>query len=71
MGRIKKPEPKHETFFLDDLLSHDPTKICPECESSQIVQQRTHNMDGMDYRCGDCGMTYEIVLYNRADADPH
>ena len=66
-NEMKKEIPKHKSFFLDDLLDHDPTKICPECESSQIITLHTHNLDGHDYECKNCKFTYEVVLYNRGD----
>jgi len=68
----KKNENHRKTFFLDDILDNDPSKICPECDSSKVVMLTgLHDPDAYHYKCNKCGQEYKIILYKRAEADPH
>ena len=62
-----KERPKHRYFFLDDILDNDLSIVCPNCESGQVRSLHTHNVDGHDYECNRCRLTYSVMLYDRAD----
>lgn len=64
LNKRRESKPRHQTFYLDDRLEHNPGLLCPECESDQIRQLHTHNVDGYDYKCSDCNLEYEINLFN-------
>jgi len=68
---IKKQSSKQKiqegqiTYYLDDKLEEDPRKSCPKCSSTEITSLHTHNVDGVDYKCNDCKLRYEIIYCDR------
>ena len=61
----KKWSKEHRYCFLDDYFREDPHYICPRCESDEVRSLNTHNVDGWDHMCNNCGLTYEILYYDR------
>jgi len=62
-----RKRPQHRQFFLNDLVERDPGKYCPNCASDQILVLHTHNVDGIDYKCGDCDQPYTIYEFDWGD----
>lgn len=61
----------NRTYYLDDKLEHDPTKICPNCTSYKINILHTHNAEGTDYKCRKCNFKYEIIYCTKAQEVGH
>jgi len=53
---------EHRDYYLDDVVENNPAKICPRCNYADLEVLHTHNVDGTDYRCRNCDLTYTIWL---------
>lgn len=66
-GFGKKYPEENRSYFLDDKLEENPTRICPRCSFGGVERLHTHNVDGIDYECKSCGLRYEICYFRRCD----
>lgn len=67
----EKWEKEHRDYFLDDVVENDPTKVCPRCSYRDIKILHTHNIDGTDYECRTCKLSYTIFDFGKGEANPH
>ena len=67
LGNNEGKKPIHREFFLADKFKEDPRKYCPFCESNDVQVLRTHNPDGLDYKCNNCNRTYTLNYFNRGE----
>lgn len=61
----KKWKREHRDYFLDDIVENDPTKICPRCNYRELKRLHSHNLDGEDYECRNCKLTYTLWYFNK------
>ncbi len=51
-------------FFLEDKFENNPSEYCPNCDSHRVKCIHSHNVDGYDYQCEECGMSYGLYYYH-------
>ncbi|VVB78837.1 Uncharacterised protein [uncultured archaeon] len=66
LDRESKEKNKQEygNYSLDDVFKKNPTEYCPKCELNKLDRPHTHNVDGYDFKCRNCGFSYTIWLDN-------
>ena len=67
----EKWEKEHRDYFLDDVVENDPRKVCPRCNYMDIEILHTHNVEGIDYGCRICKLTYTIWHFEKGEDVGH
>ena len=65
----KKWKPENRVYYQEDVLDHDPRKICPRCEEKTVESVNKHCLDGSDYECTNCELNYIIMEFTREEGD--
>ena len=60
----EKWKEEHRNYYLDDVVENDPRKVCPRCNYREIRSLHTHNVDGIDYECINCKLTFSILYFS-------
>ena len=56
-------------YYQEDVLDHDPREICPRCEEETVKSVNKHCIDGSDYECTNCNLSYIIMDFTREEGD--
>lgn len=67
----EKWKPEHRDYYLDDVVENDPTKVCPRCNYRDLKVLHTHNVDGIDYGCRTCKLSYTIFDFEKGEDVGH